>query len=826
MKTKLLLLLIIQLLSPFTHAQKYEKLSNKELIPNIKVYASGKVENYVVKAPERSKSKQQPTAVFEVTYTGFTEEAKAAFEKATEIWSYLISSPVPIKIDARWEVMETGVLGSSGPPAVYRNFKNAYLKDTWYYPSVANKLAGFDLDPESYDMVTRYNSTYLWYLGTDEACPFNKTDFVTIALHEIAHGLGFSSNAFKDGLKGSFGSGPAPWDYFMYNLNDELLIDTSLFDNPSTDLLAEFTSNEIYFNSPLSNEANGGVPAELYAPAIWNEGSSISHLAEIFNNTNNALMTYSAGTGEVLHNPGPITMGMLAEIGWVNVRFDFDRLKDMEQMTDPLSVSIEIFADSTVYTDSVFMHYSNDNFITDNKIKMSTLNDTLFSAEIPVINDDTINYYFEAKTKLERFYYYPSQGKLNIESVDSTLFFAIGPDNQNPQLIYSQETEYILDYEKTLELELEADDNLALDSVYIEYKINDNAVKSMKLQFIDENPIGLPKYGIQLQLQDENLTDSDTIFYKFIAVDKAQVANNKELPENGYYKVRVHSLFNAEVDTIIDFDQIDYENFFILDGFTIDRPLGFSNLGLHSPHPYEEGDGYPKNERNYSAMMKLPIIINDTAEIAYDEIVIVEPGASGTVFGDSDFWDYVIVEGSKDSGKTWHEFADGYDSRIATSFVTAYNSNAQGTSSMFKSHTINLLENDNWVANDTVLIRFRLWSDQLSAGWGWAIDNIKIQKKEKTTGLSHFNEEVTDNMLIYPNPANGQFNIEYKSEQIIGDINISVFSVDGKLVYSKNMNIQSNLLLEQVNLQNVQNGYYVVKLKSDKKTKIDRIVIK
>ena len=42
----------------------------------------------------------------------------------------------------------------------------------------------------------------------------------------------------------------------------------------------------------------------------------------------------------------------------------------------------------------------------------------------------------------------------------------------------------------------------------------------------------------------------------------------------------------------------------------------------------------------------------DNATLSFDEIALVEPGDPGSVFGDPAFWDYVVVEGSRD-GVTW-----------------------------------------------------------------------------------------------------------------------------------------------------------------------------
>ena len=93
---------------------------------------------------------------------------------------------------------------------------------------------------------------------------------------------------------------------------------TALLDSPydSIDLGNQLTSNNIFFNSPGGNFANGGNRIPLYAPSPWIEGSSYSHLAESLNGTNHSLMTYSISKGETIHNPGSVTLCMFKEMGW------------------------------------------------------------------------------------------------------------------------------------------------------------------------------------------------------------------------------------------------------------------------------------------------------------------------------------------------------------------------------------------------------------------------------------------------------------------------------------------------------------------------------
>jgi len=81
------------------------------------------------------------TASINVTYHGFTPQAKAAFEYAVDIWESLIVSSVTIDLDAFWKPLDPGVLGSCGPNSFFRNFSGGQA-GTWYPAALASKLAG------------------------------------------------------------------------------------------------------------------------------------------------------------------------------------------------------------------------------------------------------------------------------------------------------------------------------------------------------------------------------------------------------------------------------------------------------------------------------------------------------------------------------------------------------------------------------------------------------------------------------------------------------------------------------------------------------------
>ena len=204
---------------------------------------------------------------------------------------------------------------------------------------------------------------------------------------------------------------------------------------------------------------------------------------------------------------------------------------------------------------------------------------------------------------------------------------------------------------------------------------------------------------------------------------------------------------------------------FVLDGMEIGEATGFSSSALQSPHDYTE-------ESNYFAILRTPIIVSASdAIMTYKDVAIIETGEAGTVYGDEEFWDYVVVEATK--GGEWLPLADGYDASSDSRWLDAYNNVQPGTEAMFKSHTINLL--DNFAAGDTILVRFRLFSDQLTVGWGWLIDDLIIQGQ--FVGVEG-EREIPSSFALnqnYPNPFNPSTTISFSLPKK-SDVNIKIYN--------------------------------------------------
>ena len=273
----------------------------------------------------QKKLQANPTAEFQVTYGPGAEanpEAKAAFQFALDIWANEIVSDVPIRVYADFADLGGGILASAGPTHFIQNFPNAPKSDTNYPAALANSLAGEILDTDQdFDFRVRLGNAFDWYFGTDGNPGPGQYDFITIALHEAGHGLGFLNLAqyFNNGtgtLRGFGVENQVIFSDFIVNGAGERLID---FEDPSIILGDQFVGGDIFVDGEFAVAALDGNLPELYAPRPYRGGSSVSHWDEVVFPAGdpNSLMSPQVGSQESIFDIGNITRGIFKDMGWL-----------------------------------------------------------------------------------------------------------------------------------------------------------------------------------------------------------------------------------------------------------------------------------------------------------------------------------------------------------------------------------------------------------------------------------------------------------------------------------------------------------------------------
>ncbi len=170
-------------------------------------------------------------------------------------------------------------------------------------------------------------------------------------------------------------------------------------------------------------------------------------------------------------------------------------------------------------------------------------------------------------------------------------------------------------------------------------------------------------------------------------------------------------------------------------------------------------------------------------------LFLLNQGEPGSVFGSDGFYDYVIAEGSKDFGKTWFKLADGYDSRFFKTWETAYNNSTDGTNStaignesMLNKHSILFSPTSAVTVGDTIVLRFRLFSDPFAHGWGWIIEDLKINPLVDAVEPLQSEGSVT----VYPNPGHGLIRISTGTDESSSGkpIRYSIYNATGITIKS------------------------------------------
>jgi len=250
---------------------------------------------------------------------------KTPTEFALGVWSEKLQGKNPIKINVDSKSLGYGVIGQSWAMPHFLN--SGQVPDlptqTYYHGSLWHQL----IETPTYNGLNiklEMNSNFSFYYGTTGS-PGYQTDWVTVMLHEVTHGLGFSSTTQSDGkyyyVVNEQGSG--------YYVNYPSIFDRQLYQGSTgnirlTDLdqaqrAALLISNNLYAGAPDSYlvNAHGGNRVKMYAPNPYQSGSSVSHWDNYPGFS--TFMCYSIAQGFSMRSISTRELGIFKDMGWKEI---------------------------------------------------------------------------------------------------------------------------------------------------------------------------------------------------------------------------------------------------------------------------------------------------------------------------------------------------------------------------------------------------------------------------------------------------------------------------------------------------------------------------
>lgn len=279
-------------------------------------------------------------STFVIHFTaGCETDIANSIESAVQVYADYLVSSADIEIEMKYVnflttygashcTSSSGVLGFAGSNSGHINTANVPQTNTIYPQALANALAGSDVNTGEYDISAEFNSGIgttgclegaSWHFSDGSVAAntgAGEIDFYEVVLHEVAHGLGFSSWMNQAGQKNA-GYNDVFSNFLMDNSASTALKDmatdaaraSAMID--SGDLV--WTGNEVNNGSSYLTSGLTAGKVRMYAPNPYESGSSVSHFDKVV--TPNEIMEPTAtSTGELT-----LTKALFRDLGWSTV---------------------------------------------------------------------------------------------------------------------------------------------------------------------------------------------------------------------------------------------------------------------------------------------------------------------------------------------------------------------------------------------------------------------------------------------------------------------------------------------------------------------------
>jgi hypothetical protein len=267
-------------------------------------------------------------------------------------------------------------------------------------------------------------------------------------------------------------------------------------------------------------------------------------------------------------------------------------------------------------------------------------------------------------------------------------------------------------------------------------------------------------------------------------------------------------IFEAEHFDLLE-TQNSYATYFrALDEFSV---AGMTVKTLEGrERPFRESlqtDHNYKSNQLYQAVFLTPITVSPSLPFIFiRDIAIVEPGN-----------DAVVIEATQ-NGLDWIELSSD-DASSQASWQSAFTNGAPGRNDMYVDRSVDISQKFN--TGDLLLFRLKLKTNNSITSWGWSVEYVIIQQEPTAV-----EQPAISATSVYPNPTSGNFNVEYSLSKP-QHVDIDIVNVFGQLVNRVDCGVaKSGRNNATINLTSVENGTYVVVIKTETERVIKKIIRK
>ncbi|MBM4176732.1 MAG: T9SS type A sorting domain-containing protein [Ignavibacteria bacterium] len=209
--------------------------------------------------------------------------------------------------------------------------------------------------------------------------------------------------------------------------------------------------------------------------------------------------------------------------------FTHTPIRDTETPSQKIITAKVIRELSLAISDSLKLFYKtgSGNYISQ---KMNpTGNPDEYSATIPSFPLDTdVSYYMSIYDSLGNYSFYP-------ESAPAVPFeYYIGPDTKAPVVIHSHNLQ-ITRYDTPQWIFANVSDNIGLDSIIIEHRINSGTLLKSEMKFFQDDI-----YYYKMNLDPISLQEGDKVDYRITAVDNSSNQNRISFPSSGFNSININ----------------------------------------------------------------------------------------------------------------------------------------------------------------------------------------------------------------------------------------------------------------------------------------------